>query len=343
MRKLFNTLYVTTQETYLSRERETIAVNLPDGSKRRFPLHNLDSIVCFGNIRISPYLIGACGDNGISISYLTEYGKFLGRFVGHVNGNVLLRREQYRSADSHDTRLDIAGNMLIGKFSNSNTVLKRFLRDNGENPHTAELQRIIEILSRKIVSIKHCDSVESLRGIEGESAALYYSMFDHLILQQKSDFQFRGRSRRPPLDAVNSLLSFLYTLIHHDISSACESVGLDPAVGYLHVDRPGRNSLALDIMEEFRAFLADRITLSLINRRQISLKDFTFHSCGAVTLSDKAKKILLETYQARKRETITHSYLQEKMQIGVLYFYQALLLSRFLRGDIDGYPPFIWR
>lgn len=343
MRKFFNTLYITSQGTYLSKERETIAVHLEDDTKRRFPFHNLDGIVCLGNIRISPYLIGACGEKGITISYLTEHGKFLGRFTGPVTGNVLLRRQQYRFADDREISLGIARNMVIGKLANSNTVLKRFLRDNPDNPENHNIQLTIEQIKKIITRVQNCDSIESLRGMEGEAASSYFSVFSQLIIQQNDYFQFSGRNRRPPLDPVNSLLSFIYTLVHHDMTSACESVGLDPAVGYLHVDRPGRNSLALDLMEEFRAFLADRIVLSLINRKQINCHDFTTHTSGAVTLSDKAKKTLLETYQKRKQEELVHPFLQEKMQIGVLFFYQALLLCRYIRGDIEEYPPFLWR
>jgi CRISP-associated protein Cas1 len=343
VRKLFNTLYITSQGTYLSKERETIAVHLEDDTKRRFPFHNLDGIVCLGNIRLSPYLIGACGERGITISYLTEHGKYLGRFTGSVSGNVLLRRQQYRFADDDQRRVAIARNIVLGKLGNSNTVLKRFLRDNPNREKKGEIESVIYQIKHTMGRVQSCNSLEAIRGSEGEAASQYFSVFNQLIIQQKDDFIFKGRNRRPPLDPVNSLLSFIYTLIHHDLTSACETVGLDPAVGYLHVDRPGRNSLALDLMEEFRAFLADRIVLSLINRKQVNAKDFTFHSSGAVTLSEKAKKALLETYQKRKQETIIHPFLQEKMQIGVLFYYQALLLSRYIRGDIEEYPPFLWR
>jgi CRISPR-associated protein Cas1 len=342
MRKLFNTLYITTQGAYLSKERETIAVHIDD-VKKRIPLHNLDGIVCLGNIRISPFLIGACGEKGITISYLSEHGRYLGRFTGSVSGNVLLRRQQYRIADDVSQKIGIVRNIVIGKLNNSNTVLKRFRRDNPDNDNLKEIEAVIAQLKRVILKTQKCDTLDKVRGMEGEAAALYFSVFNHLIIQQQSSFQFKGRNRRPPLDPINSLLSFLYTLIHHDVTSACESVGLDPAVGFLHTDRPGRNSLALDLMEEFRAYLADRIALSLINRKQIGPKDFSTHSSGAVTLSDKAKRILLETYQKRKSEELTHPFLQEKMQIGVLFFYQALLLCRFIRGDLDEYPPFLWR
>lgn len=343
MRKLLNTLYVTTQGTYLSKERETIAVHLDNDIKVRLPFHNFDGLVCFGNIKLSPFLIGACGERGITISYLTQYGKYLGRFTGAVSGNVLLRRQQYRLADIKTSRANIARNMVIGKVGNANTVLKRFIRDYPDNRNLSDIKEVTTRLKAALTRLRVCTSADSVRGIEGETAALYFSVFNDMITQQRDTIQFLGRNRRPPLDEVNALLSFFYTLLHHDLTSACETVGLDPAVGYLHVDRSGRNSLALDLMEEFRAMIVDRLVLSLINRRQISAGDFIKYASGAVYLKDKPKKIVLEAYQNRKKEIITHPFLNEKMSIGILFFYQALLLCRHIRGDIEEYPPLLWR
>ena len=343
MRKFFNTLYITSQGSYLAKERETVAVYLDDDSKRRFPFHNLEGIVCLGNVRISPYLIGACGENGITISYLSEYGKYLGRFSGGVSGNVLLRRQQYRFADQQEQTVQIARNIVIGKIFNSNTVLKRFIRDNPDNSGISEVQNVIQTLKRNIDQLKRADNLSRIRGLEGDSAAQYFSVFNTLILKQTEAMTFKGRNRRPPLDNVNALLSFIYTLVHHDTTSACEAVGLDPAVGYLHTDRPGRNSLSLDLMEEFRSFLADRLVLSLINRSQITDKDFEAHSSGAINLKDKSRKVVLEAYQNRKKDVLVHPFLGEKMPIGTVFFYQALLLCRYIRGDLDEYPPFFWR
>ncbi|VDA98952.1 CRISPR-associated protein Cas1 [Olavius algarvensis spirochete endosymbiont] len=342
MRRLFNTLFITTQESYLARERETIAIYIGE-EKKKFPLHNLDGIICFGNIRLSPYLIGACGEKGITISYLSENGKFLGRFSGKVSGNVLLRRQQYRYADSLQTSAQIAGNMIIGKIFNINSVLKRFLRDHSEKDKKGQIEKTISHLKTSLNHMRKTPGLEIVRGIEGDSAAAYFALFDNLIIQQSEYFTFSGRSRRPPMDKTNALLSFVYTLLYHDMISACESVGLDPAVGFLHRDRPGRNSLSLDLMEEFRPFFADRLVLSLINRQQINQGDFKKYASGAVYMKENSRKTVIEAYQKRKKEIITHPFLKEKMPLGLLFYYQALLLCRFIRGDLDEYPPFLWR
>ena len=344
MRHLFNTLYITTPEAYLARERETIAIYIGN-EKKRFPLHNLDGIICFGNIRLSPFLIGACGEKGITISYLSDNGKFLGRFSGKVSGNVLLRRGQYRYADSSETSAQIAGNMIIGKVFNTISVLKRFLRDYPEKDNEGKIVEAVSRLKSSLNRLRKTPGLglEVIRGIEGDSAAIYFALFGGLIVQQSEAFTFSGRNRRPPMDKINALLSFVYTLLYHDMISACESVGLDPAVGFLHRDRPGRNSLSLDLMEEFRPFFADRLVLSLINRQQINPEDFKVHASGAVYMKEKSRKTVIETYQKRKKEIITHPFLKEKMPLGLLFHYQALLLCRFIRGDLDEYPPFLWR
>jgi len=342
MRRLFNTLYITTQEAYLARERETIAIYIGD-EKKRFPLHNLDGIICFGNIRLSPFLIGVCGEKGITISYLSEYGKFLGRFSGKVSGNVLLRRQQYRYADSPQISAQIAGNMVTGKIFNTNSVLKRFLRDHPEEKKERKIESTISRFKNSLNYLRKNPELEVVRGIEGDSAASYFALFGSLIIQQSRDFTFSRRNRRPPMDRVNALISFVYTLLYHDMISACESVGLDPAVGFLHRDRPGRSGLSLDLMEEFRPFFADRLVLSLINRRQINPGDFKVHASGAVYMKENSRKTVVEAYQKRKKEIITHPFLREKMPLGLLFHYQALLLCRFIRGDLDEYPPFLWR
>ena len=342
MKRLFNTLYITTQEAYLARERETVAIYIGD-EKKRFPFHNLEGIVCFGNIRLSPFLIGACGEKGIAISYLSEYGKFLGRFSGAVPGNVLLRRQQYRYADSPQISSQIAKNMITGKIFNTSSVLKRFLRDHPEKAKEGKIEKTITRLENSLTYLRKTPELEVIRGIEGDSAALYFALFGSLIIQQSKDFTFPRRSRRPPMDRTNALISFVYTLLYHDMISACESGGLDPAVGFLHRDRPGRNGLSLDLMEEFRPFFADRLVLSLINRRQISPGDFKVYANGAVYMKENSRKTVMEAYQKRKKEIITHPFLREKMPLGLLFHYQALLLCRFIRGDLDEYPPFLWR
>ncbi|MFA5032884.1 MAG: type I-C CRISPR-associated endonuclease Cas1c [bacterium] len=343
MKKYLNTLFVTTQGAYLSKEGETVVVSVEKETKLQLPIHTIGGIICFGNVSISPYLMGFCAENKVAISFVTQYGRFLASVHGKVSGNVLLRREQYRRADDLIASAEIAKSLLTGKISNCRTVLQRALRDHPDKINTEEIKEASIRLNFSLEQIQNNNSLDELRGIEGEAANTYFSVFDHLIIAQKSDFKFEERNRRPPLDEVNCLMSFLYTLLMHDIRSALESVGLDSCVGFLHRDRPGRPSLALDIMEEFRPFLADRLVLSLINREQIRKKGFQKMESGAVLMNDDTRKELLVAYQKRKQEEIIHPYLKENIQVGLLFYIQALLLSRHLRGDIDGYPVFIWK
>ena len=343
MRKMLNTLYVTTQGAYLHKEGETVVVKVDREAKLRLPVHTLGAIVCFGNVLCSPFLFGHCAKNDVSISFMTEYGKFLARVQGPVAGNVLLRRSQYRMADDLYASANIAKMFIAGKIANSRTVVSRALRDHGDKLDEAALRQRCSNLSSHARRLLNEDDLDVVRGIEGKAANDYFNVFDQLIVTGKADFTFQGRNRRPPLDRVNCLLSFLYSLLYHDARSVLESVGLDPAVGFLHRDRPGRLSLALDLMEEFRPVIADRLALSLINRGQVKKKGFVITESGAVKMDDDTRKTLLVEYQKRKQTEIEHPYLQEKMPLGMLFFAQAQLLSRFLRGDIDGYPPFIWR
>ncbi len=341
MKRHLNTLFVTTQGAYLAKEREAVVVKVEQQSKLKIPLHTLGGIVCFGNVGCSPFLMGACAEKDIGISFLTEYGRFLARVKGPVSGNVLLRREQYRRADSDDASAEIARFVLIGKIANSRTVLRRCLRDHPDRVDLDRLTQAAESLSRCLYQLERAAGLNNLRGIEGDAAATYFDVFDQLIAREQ--FTFNGRSRRPPLDSVNCLLSFFYTLLMHDCRSALESVGLDPQVGFLHRDRPGRPSLALDLMEEFRPFIADRLALSMINLGQLSPDDFIKGETGAVTMTDAARKKVLVAYQKRKQDEIMHPFLQEKITIGLVFHIQALLMARHLRGDLDGYPPFIWK
>jgi CRISP-associated protein Cas1 len=340
MKKHLNTLYVTTQNSYLFKEGQSVVVKVEKENRLRLPIHTLDGIVCFGAVSMSPFLMHHCAENNVAVSFLSEYGKFLARIQGPVSGNVLLRRGQYRAADQPEAAANIARNLLLGKVANARTVLRRALRDYDEKPglKTAET-RLTQYLRR----LEKPMPIDELRGNEGEAAASYFTAFPQLITIQDEAFTFSGRNRRPPTDPVNAMLSFAYTLLVHDCRSALEGVGLDPCVGFLHTDRPGRPSLALDLMEEFRAFLADRLVLSLINRRQIQPKDFNDSAGGAVTMTDAARKTLLATWQKRKQEEITHPYLGEKCKVGLLPHLQAQLLARHLRGDIEAYPPFIWK
>jgi len=287
--------------------------------------------------------LGFCAEHDVSISFLSEYGRFLASARGPVRGNVLLRRQQYRMADDEQVTRGIAINVVSGKLANCRVVINRTIRDHAEKVDVDSIKETSENLNRILERIPGTATTDEVRGLEGQAAAEYFRVFDHFIIDQKEDFKFKERSRRPPLDEVNSLLSFLYTILAHDVRSALETVGLDPAVGYLHRDRPGRPGLALDIMEEFRPSIADRLVLSLINRKQIGKKGFTKAANGAVKMDDETRKTVLMEYQKRKQDEIYHPYIEETVPIGILFFIQANLMARYIRGDIDGYPPFFWR
>ena len=310
----------------------------------RLPIHMLESLVCIGRISVSPQLLGFCAEQGIAICYLTSQGRFLARVEGPVSGNVLLRREQYRRTDDPERCASVVRNMLIGKVHNQRAVLARGWRDHGKNiADPTAFQQSLKRLKRIPRSLLAEFDVDVLRGLEGEAAQAYFAVFDQLIRVAGATFRFGGRNRRPPRDAFNALLSFLYTLLTHDCRSALETVGLDPAVGFLHRDRPGRPSLALDLAEEFRPFLADRLALSLVNRLQLKEDDFRILETGAVFLKEEARKTVIVAYQERKREELLHGFIGEKIPIGLFLYVQAQLLARHLRGDLDGYPPFLWK
>lgn len=343
MKKHLNTLFVTTQGAYLAKEGESVIVRVEKETRLRVPVHTLGGIVCFGNVGCSPFLMGFCAERDVAISFLSEYGRFLARVQGPVSGNVLLRREQYRKADDMTFSAEMARAVLTGKLANCRTVLQRALRDHSDKLDADQVSYASRQISGSLKRLQEDMPLNSLRGIEGDAAHVYFKVFDHIITSQKEDFFFQDRNRRPPLDNVNCLLSFLYTLVMHDVRSALESVGLDPAVGFLHRDRPGRPGLALDLMEEFRPFIADRLTLSLINLSQVQKKGFKKSEAGAVLMGDETRKIVLVAYQKRKQDEIMHPFIEEKVTIGLLFHMQALLLARYLRGDLDGYPPFIWK
>ncbi|HOH06667.1 MAG TPA: type I-C CRISPR-associated endonuclease Cas1c [bacterium] len=341
MKHMLNTLYVTQAESRLSKEGETVVVMKDDVKLMQIPIHTIGQIICFGyTIYVTPPLMAFCAENGISIVWLSESGKFLGRVEGAVKGNVLLRREQYRWADLPDKTLEVARNIVAAKVNNSRINLLRWQRNHPAEDESVSFQiyKLADILGR----ISECADIDKLRGLEGEAANSYFSVFDKLILQQKNYFQFSGRNRRPPRDPVNALLSFVYTLLVSDVRSSLESVGLDPYVGYLHVDRPGRPSLALDIMEEFRPAFADRLVLNLINLKQIQSGDFESES-SEIRMNAEGRKKVIVAYQNRKREELEHPFLNEKMEIGIVFLCQARLLSRFIRGDIGFYPAMVWR
>ncbi|HBA83812.1 MAG TPA: subtype I-C CRISPR-associated endonuclease Cas1 [Verrucomicrobia bacterium] len=343
MKKFLNTLFVQTQGAYLNKEGEAVVVSVEKEVKLRVPIHTLGGVVCFGNVLCSPFLLGHCAENGVQVSLLTANGRFLARVQGPVSGNVLLRREQYRRADDLAASAEIARAIVLAKAANARTVLQRASRDHEGKTGIELLDPAIGRLGRILDEIRLETVLDSVRGKEGDAGRVYFEAFDSLITAQKEDFFFKERSRRPPLDNMNALLSFIYTLLAHDCVGALEGVGLDAQVGFLHRQRPGRPSLALDLMEEFRPFLADRLALSLVNLRQVQGKGFQKSESGAVEMDDDTRKTLLMAYQKRKQEEILHPFLNETVPIGLLMHVQALLMARFLRGDLDGYPPFIWK
>jgi CRISP-associated protein Cas1 len=346
VKRHLNTLYVTSQGAYLNKDGANVVVSVDGAERARVPIHTLGGLVGFGRVVLSAPLLGFCAEEGVTVSFLSEHGKFLARVEGPVSGNVLLRREQYRRTDDTDGCAAIVRSLVIGKSLNQRAVIRRALRDHGERMD-ALAAAALEIAERRLTDIarraERPQSADELRGLEGEAANVYFGVFDALIRAEDDEFRFTGRSRRPPLDPVNALLSFVYALLVHDVRSALETTGLDPAVGFLHRDRPGRPSLALDLMEEFRPFFADRLVLSLINRRQLSGKGFRRMENGACLMTDELRKTVLVAYQERKREELRHPFLGETTTVGLLWHLQAQLLARHLRGDLDGYPPFVWK
>lgn len=343
MKKLLNTLYVTSEDSYLALDGENIVVLEKEKEIGRLPLHNLEGVVSFGYRGTSPALMGACAERNISLCYLTPGGTFLARVTGNVKGNVVLRKKQYEASMDEGESLEIAKNCITGKVFNTRWVLERATRDHGLQIDADRVKKASVMLKESISAIQESESKEQLRGYEGEAASIYFGVFDELILQQKKDFSFEGRNKRPPLDNVNAMLSFIYTILTNNIAAALETVGLDPYVGVLHTERPGRVSLALDLIEELRPVLADRFVLSLINKKVVNGKDFQKKENGAVLMKDDARRKILTEWQNKKKETLTHPYLKEKMEWGMVPHVQAMLLARYLRGDLDAYPPFLWK
>jgi CRISPR-associated protein Cas1 len=344
VKKLLNTVYIITEGASLRKDGENLVAHVDGAERARIPFHMLASLVLFGPISISPALIGACAASGITIVLLDRAGRFQARVEGPVSGNVLLRRAQYRTAEAP---AEIVRSLVIGKIANQRAILMRALRDHGDG-FPADRKTAIESVVNRLAQIvarveRKDDSTDAMRGSEGEAANLYFSVFDYLILNPAHELRRAGRSRRPPLDPMNALLSFLYALLTHDCRSAAEAVGLDPAVGFLHRERPGRPSLALDLMEELRPVLADRLALSLINRQQVQPQDFVTEDSGAVRLKDEARKVVLSAWQERKKDERQHPFLDEKAPLGLVPYLQAQMLARHLRGDIDAYPPWFWK
>ncbi len=343
MRKLLNTLHVMTQGAYLHRDGETVAIRVGDELKLRVPVHTLEGLVCWGRVSCSPPVLGLCCERGVGISFLSEQGRFIARVQGPVSGNVLLRRQQYRMADDEGKTLPGVRAIVAAKIANSRVVLLRAARELSDDARGDDIRNAASRLSWAGLEASRAASIDEARGYEGVAGQAYFSVFNQMIAGDRESFQFEGRSRRPPLDRVNALLSFVYALLRHDIESALESVGLDPAVGFLHADRPGRPSLALDLMEELRAALADRLVLTLINRRQVQGAGFSEQDGGGIQMNDETRKQVLSAWQLRKQDEIEHPYLKERIPLGLVPYVQALLFARHVRGGLDAYPAFFWR
>ncbi len=341
MKKLLNTLYVTNELCYLSKDGENIVIKIDDKEVKRLPIHILQGVICFNYNGVSAGVIKLCTENNISLAIMNPRGELCGRFVGKTNGNVYLRREQYRWADNENISLTIAQNIIVAKLSNSKKVLQRLCRDHGEKINKEIILGVVEDCKKAIENVYNTADKESLRGIEGEIARKYFGCFNELILKQKDEFVFIGRNKRPPMDRINAMLSFVYSILTYEIQSALEAVGLDSYVGFFHTDRSGRASLALDIIEEFRAYMVDRFVVSLINKMEITPKHFEIKENGSVLFTREGKQILIMKWQKRKQEEIMHPFLNEKCPIGLLPHLQAMLLARYIRGDIDDYPPFL--
>jgi CRISPR-associated protein Cas1 len=346
MRRLLNTLYVVTEGAWVRKDGQNVVVDLEGEERGRVPIHLLGSIVCLGAVGVTPPLLASCAERGVCVVLLSRSGQFIARIEGPQSGNVLLRRSQHEATRAAPTAARVAGAIVAAKAMNQRAVLRRCARDYSEQLSPDARQRL-EAADRKLLACAQrastADTVDSVRGREGEAAAVYFEHFPLCVRREEPEFVFSGRSRRPPLDATNALLSFLYVLVVHDCRAALECVGLDPQIGFLHTDRPGRASLALDLAEEFRAPLADRVVLTLLNRRQLQPKDFERREQGAVYLKDDARKVVLEAYQERKRIELKHPFLGESAPLGLFPLLQAQLMARHLRRDIDGYPAFIWK
>jgi CRISPR-associated protein Cas1 len=343
MRNLKNTLYITLPDVYLAVSGENIIVKRENNILARYPFHNLEDVVLFSYLGMSPKLIKKCMDYGIGICYLTPTGRFIGRLKGESKGNILLRRRQYRVADDEAESVAIAKNIICAKIYNEKWTIERYIRQYDNRIDTVQLKKSSGYLSELLRKSSQALDLSELRGMEGLAQVTYFSCFNDMILNQKEDFQFDRRTRRPPLNPINAMLSYIYSILSNDVASALESVGLDAYAGFMHSDRPGRVSLALDLMEEFRSPIADRFVLSLINTNQIKKDDFIYQDNGAVLIKDDSKRLIIKLWQERKQRTIIHPFLKEKTEWGLVPFLQAMLLSRFLRGDLDGYPPFMWK
>lgn len=342
MKQLGNTLYITRQGAYISRDGTNIVISFERTELLRLPVHTIEGLVCFGNVMVTPFALGLCGENRVTISFLSENGRFFSRCTGAQSGNILLRRAQHRFSTNDETAAFAAATFVSAKIANARTILLRYIRDH-DTTEEPQVSKVIDKLKNILEELKNERNIERIRGKEGDAARMYFSVFDTLIRANKSDFFFNERSRRPPRDNVNALLSFFYALLTHETTAACESVGLDPQMGFLHADRPGRPSLALDLMEEFRPWIVDRFVLTLINLGQVKGSDFNKRESGATEIKEDVRREIIKKWQERKKETIRHPFLNEKVPLGLLPYLQAQLFARWLRGDLDAYPPIFYR
>ena len=341
MKTLLNTLYVQTPGAYLHLDHETLKVELEGELHLQVPLHHLGGLVLFGEVMASPALLARCAQEGRAVTWLSRSGRYLGRFEGPTSGNVLLRRDQYECL-SHSTRpLELARNLVAGKLHNQRYAVLRSARDTEASEDQEPLRHTARLLAEILVQVPAAADLDTLRGLEGDAGRHYFATFSHMVRAERATFAISGRTRRPPLDPTNALLSFLYALLLSDCVAGAQGVGLDPQMGFLHALRPGRPSLGLDLMEEFRPVLADRLALTLINRRQITDQDFDHRAGGAVLLNDKGRKTVLVAYQERKQEEVFHPVVQQRMHLGLVPHVQARLLARQLRGDLSAYPPYL--
>jgi CRISPR-associated protein Cas1 len=343
IRQLLNTIYVTQSDVYVHKKGETVVFEHSGQKMLQVPIHTIEGIVFYGTVTVTPHLMSLCSERNVHLSFISNTNRFLARIQNPINGNVRLRRIQYKVSDQEDKACALAKNFVIGKVFNSRMVLMRLLRDHSEKVDVTSIKVVVSRLKRSLNYIEQVNSIRTLLGHEGEAAQAYYSVFDALILNHESGFVFEGRTRRPPRDEVNAMLSFFYTILAHDVEAALETVGLDPQVGFYHQERPGRSSLALDIMEELRPYLVDRFVVSLINNQQVSKADFVYKESGTYLIEPDSKKKLLRVWQNRKQDEIQHPFLKEKIEVGLIPYVQAMLLARCLRGDLDGYPPFLMR
>lgn len=343
MRIMQNTLYVTTPNSYLRLDGENVVIEIEGKPVKRVPIHNLEGIVTLGYGGASPRLMDKCAKNKIGLSFLSTTGRFYAKVVGETTGNITLRKKQFKISDDENQSSSYARNFVIGKLFNTKSILKRFLKDHALRVDVDKINKVASLIDENILKIRYSDDLDYIRGVEGESAKLYFSVFDELILQQKQDFIFKGRNKRPPTDAINAMLSFLYTVLAHDVSSALTTVGLDPYAGFLHRDRSGRISLALDLMEELRPIMVDRLVITLINKQEVNIDGFIKTESGAVIMDDETKKAIINTWQTKKKEEVMHPFLDEKISWGLIPYSQALLLARTLREDLEEYPPFLFK